>query len=67
MKTIINKDLVTRAALTFVQAFVAALVVLDEPFTANALLAALASAGSVVWHKVAVPTFNKVTEKVKRR
>lgn len=49
-KKILTRDLAVRAFKTFVQAFVASLLLLDDPFTKQALIAALAAGLSALWN-----------------
>jgi hypothetical protein len=49
-KKVDYKDIALRAGKTFVQAFLAALAVADEPLSKTALIGACAAAVSVTWN-----------------
>jgi hypothetical protein len=46
------KDIAVRASKTFVQAFVAVWLVVDEPFSKTALIAGLSAGVSAVWNTI---------------
>jgi len=66
LKTLMTKDLLTRAVLTFFQAFIGALLLVDEPLTTTALVGAAGSALSIVYHTVVAPLLGKAKTKLRK-
>jgi len=52
VKTLLTSDIAVRAVKTFVQAFVAVVVVADNPVRKDVLIAAVAAGVSAVWNFV---------------
>lgn len=50
LKTLLTNDVVVRAFKTFVQAYVGAWVVFNDPFSKGAIAAGLAAGVSAVWN-----------------